>query len=220
MSELTELGQILHEEHFRILVSICGLENRVNGPAAADPLDPDRGEDKQQLEDLMCALDDVLGHHAFEESVIFPLIRSGGEGELASILAREHGAIEPMAARLRAITADILENGIDEQDWAAFREAARELIGEVMRHLQKEELNIIQRMDVFLDQETDHRLALEHAAEQPDKHARAGSAAVATASAGRGGAMARLAARRIGPVATAARIAARRRSTSARHPAR
>ena len=220
MSELTELGQILHEEHFRILVSICGLENRVNGPAAADPLDPGRGEDKQQLEDLMCALDDVLGHHAFEESVIFPLIRSGGEGELASILAREHGAIEPMAARLRAITADILETGIDERSWATFREAARELIGEVMRHLQKEELNIIQRMDVFLDRETDHRLAVEHAAGQPGKHAGAGSAPAAGRSAGRSGAMARLAARHIGPAAAAARIAARRRSTSARHPAR
>src|SRR5512144_1467661 len=202
MPELTELGQILHEEHFRILVSICGLENRVNGPAAADPLDPDRGEDKQQLEDLLCALDDVLGHHAFEESVIFPLIRSGGEGELAGILAREHGAIEPMAARLQAITADILANGIDERSWATFREAARELIGEVMRHLQKEELNIIQRMDVFLDRETDHRLAVEHVAGQPGKHAPLRSAAGTGVSTGRSGAVARL--------------AARRRSTSAR----
>src|SRR5512144_228910 len=217
MPELTELGQILHEEHFRILVSICGLENRVEGPAAADPLDPRRGDDRQQLEDLMCALDDVLGHHAFEESVIFPLIRSGGEGELAGILEREHGAIEPIAARLRAITADILANGIDERSWATFREAARELIGEVMRHLQKEELNIIQRMDVFLDRETDHRLAVEHVAGQPGKHARAGSAAADGGSAERSGAVARLAARHISPAAAAARIAARRRSTSARH---
>ena len=66
MSELTELGQILHEEHFRILVSICGLESRVDGPAAY-PLDPSRAEDRQQLRDLMVALDGVLGHHAFEE---------------------------------------------------------------------------------------------------------------------------------------------------------
>ena len=220
MSELTELGQILHEEHFRILVSICGLENRVDGPAAADPLDPSRAEDKQQLQDLVCALDDVLGHHAFEESVIFPLIRRGGEGELAGVLAREHGAIEPMAARLRAITADILENGTDEDDWATFREAARELIDEVMCHLEKEELNIVQRMDLFLDRETDHRLAIEHAAEQPAKHATAAAAAATSVSPERRGAMARLAARRIGPAAAAAQIAARRRSTSARHPAR
>jgi hemerythrin-like domain-containing protein len=220
MSELTELGQVLHEEHFRILVSICGLENRVIGPVAADPLDPSRAEDKQQLQDLMCALDDVLGHHAFEESVIFPLIRSGGEGELAGILAREHGAIEPMAARLRVITADILENGIDEENWGNFREAARELIDEVMRHLQKEELNIVQRMDVFLDHETDHRLAIEHATAHPGKHVSAGAAAATHGSPKRSGAIAQLAARRIGPAAEAAQIAARRRSTSTRHPAR
>jgi hemerythrin-like domain-containing protein len=219
MNELTELGQVLHEEHFRILVSICGLENRVNGPAA--PLDPRRAEDKQQLQDLMCALDDVLGHHAFEESVIFPLIRSGGEGELAGILVREHGAIEPMAAQLRAITAGILENGVDEESWEDFREAARELIDEVMRHLQKEELNIVQRMDLFLDHETDHRLAIEHAAERANgESANAGAAAATNGSPEQGGAAAQLGARRISPATAAARIAARRRSTSARHPAR
>ena len=219
MSELTELGQILHEEHFRILVSICGLESRVDGPAAR-PLDPSRTEDRQQLRDLLVALDGVLGHHAFEESVIFPLIRGGGKGELAATLAREHGAIEPMAARLRAITAGILEHGIDERDWAAFRDAARELIGELMRHLQKEELNIVQRMDSFLDGETDHRLAVEHAAEHRGKHATAGAAAATGESAERSGATARLAARRIGPAAVAARVAERRRSTAARHPPR
>jgi hemerythrin-like domain-containing protein len=90
MSELTELGQILHEEHFRILVSICGLESRVDSPAAR-PLDPSRTEGRQQLRDLLVALDGVLGHHAFEESVMFPLIRGGGKGELAATLAREHG---------------------------------------------------------------------------------------------------------------------------------
>jgi hemerythrin-like domain-containing protein len=215
MSELTELGQILHEEHFRILVSICGLESRVDGPAAR-PLDPSRTEDRQQLRDLLVALDGVLGHHAFEESVIFPLIRGGDKGELAATLAREHGAIEPMAARLRAITAGILEHGIDERDWAAFRDAARELIGELMRHLQKEKLNIVQRMDSVLDRETDHRLAVEHATEHPGKH---GAAATTGEAAERSVATARLAARRIGSAA-AARVAARRRSTAARHPPR
>jgi hemerythrin-like domain-containing protein len=222
MSELTELGQVLHEEHFRILVSICGLQNRVSDPGRADPLDPSRAEDKQQLQDLRCALDDVLGHHAFEESVIFPLIRNGGEGELAGMLAREHRAIEPMAARLRANTADILENGIDEENWQTFREAARELIDELMRHLQKEELNIVQRMDFFLDRETDHRLAIgRRAAERANgKPASAGAVAATGRPPHRSGAIAHLAARRVGAAAVAARIAARRRSTSVRHPAR
>ena len=47
MSALTELGQVLHEEHFRILVSICGLEPGSRPHAA--PSDPDQTEDRRQL---------------------------------------------------------------------------------------------------------------------------------------------------------------------------
>lgn len=213
MSGLTELGKVLHEEHFRILVSICGIENRITGPAANDPLDPGRAEDKQQLQDLVCALDDVLGHHAFEETVIFPIIRSNGGGDLTNTLAREHGVIEPMAARLRVIAAQILEG--EQGQWQEFREAAAELIAEVMRHLQKEELNIIQRMDRFLDDETDHRLAIQLVAER-------GHGKLGALDAPRRGAEVEgpLAIRRLSPVAAAARNAARRRSTSLRHPSR
>ena len=213
MSGLTELGQLLHEEHFRILVSICGLENRINGLAATDPLDPGRADDKQQLEDLVSALDDVLGHHAFEETVIFPIIRSKGGGELTSTLAREHGAIEPMAARLRAIAAQILEGA--EGKWEDFREAAAQLIAEVMRHLQKEEINIVQRMECFLDGETDHRLAIQLVAERGH-----GKLAAAMASERSGEVDPPVAVRRLSPVAVAARNAARRRSTSLRQPSR
>ena len=213
MSGLTELGQLLHEEHFRILVSICGLENRINGLAATDPLDPGRADDKQQLEDLVSALDDVLGHHAFEETVIFPIIRGKGGGELTSTLAREHGAIEPMAARLRAIAAQILEGA--EGKWEDFREAAAQLIAEVMRHLQKEEINIVQRMECFLDGETDHRLAIQLVAERGH-----GKLAAAMASERSGEMDPPVAVRRLSPVAVAARNAARRRSTSLRQPSR
>lgn len=213
MSGLTELGQLLHEEHFRILVSICGLENRINGLAATDPLDPGRADDKQQLEDLVSALDDVLGHHAFEETVIFPIIRGKGGGELTTTLAREHGAIEPMAARLRVIAAQILEGA--EGKWEDFREAAAQLIAEVMRHLQKEEINVVQRMECFLDGETDHRLAVQLVAERGH-----GKLAAAVASERSGEVDPPLAVRRLSPVAVAARNAARRRSTSSRQPSR
>ena len=37
MYTLTELGEVLHEEHFRILVPICGLENRITGRRASEP---------------------------------------------------------------------------------------------------------------------------------------------------------------------------------------
>jgi hemerythrin-like domain-containing protein len=217
MSALTELGQVLREEHFHILVSICGLENRVIGPHAAHPLDPDRMEDRQQLEDLIYALDDLLGHHAFEELVLFPLIRgSGGSRQMTRILAHEHCAIEPMAARLRRIAVGILDHGIDGQ-WTAFREAATQLAGELMHHLQKEELNIVQQMDRLLDSETDHRLAIRLTRERAGGK-RTCTANIATRPKERDAPTAQVAQRRLSPAAAAARNAARRRSTSIRQP--
>lgn len=171
MSDLTALGQILHEEHFRILVVICGLENRICSAFAEKPLDPKTSEDRRQLDELIVALEEVIGHHAFEETVIFPLIRNRGRGELASLLTMEHGAIEPMAQRLRTIAEEILRHGADLEQWTEFRRAATAMIAEVMRHLQKEELIIVQHLDDFLDPATDHDLAVAHVAER--LHARA-----------------------------------------------
>jgi hemerythrin-like domain-containing protein len=218
MSALTELGQVLHEEHFRILVSICGLENRVVGARAAHPLDPDQTEDRQQLEDLIYALDDLLGHHAFEELVLFPLIRGSGESQMTRILAHEHCAIEPMAARLRRIAVGILHHGIYGQ-WTAFREAATQLAGELMHHLQKEELNIVQQMDRLLDSETDHRLAIRLTRERGSGK-RTVTPITATPPKERDAPTAQVAARRLSPATAAARNAARRRSTSIRQPSR
>ncbi|NJO67519.1 MAG: hypothetical protein HC826_00620 [Rhodospirillales bacterium] len=166
MSDLTELGQILHEEHFRILVAICGLENRIGEKYANLPLDPDQPEDKKQLKELIAALGDVIGHHDFEETVIFPLIQSRDNGELARLLTQEHCAIEPMALRLQMIAEDILFLGTSPGRWVEFRQAASALIAEVMQHLQKEEHLIVQHLDDFLDAETDHELAVNHLAER------------------------------------------------------
>ena len=53
MSGLSELGQILHEEHFRILVAICELQNRISGEAADRPLDGGDTEDGRLLTSLL-----------------------------------------------------------------------------------------------------------------------------------------------------------------------
>lgn len=217
MAGLTELGKVLHEEHFRILVSICGLENRVIGSQATHPLDPDRTEDRQQLEELICQLDDLLGHHAFEELVLFPLIRGSGDSQMTRILAHEHCAIEPMAARLRRIAVRILDHG-SEGHWTAFRDAATQLACELMHHLQKEELNIVQQMDRLLDSETDHRLAIRLTRERGSGK-RTSATNTAARPKERDAPTAQVASRRLSP-ATAAARAARRRSTSMRQPSR
>jgi hemerythrin-like domain-containing protein len=166
MSELTELGGVLHEEHFRILMLICGLENRISGESAAHPLDPRIDEERGQLAELSASLDEIIGHNAFEEAVLFPLICEGGEGDLAALLTHEHVTIGPLAKRLRSITGEILQHGISADRWREFRDAAAELVSEMMLHLQKEELTVVQRLASFVDAEMDHQLALKHGAER------------------------------------------------------
>lgn len=160
MSDLTELGAVMHEEHFRTLVLICGLENRVTGDFADRPIDLDDPEDRSLLENLVVGLDEIISHNAFEETALFPLLEDVGADDLAVLLTQEHFAMGPLAKRLKALAADILENGTSADHWTAFADAAAEFATHLMDHLQKEEATIVQHLGKLLDPETDHALAL------------------------------------------------------------
>lgn len=219
MPELTKLGQVLHEEHFRILVGICGLENRVTGLGREIPLNPDLVEDRTLLEDLLHCLDDVIDHHVFEECVIFPLISNHDDNELAILLTREHGAIEPMARRLRTLAEAMLQGWTGPAQWEAFCIAANDLTAEVLRHLQKEEQCIVQRLALLLDPETDSRLAQCLGPQRLELFAAASGALTGPVTSTDRSAST-LPCRRAPMVAAAARAAARRRAMLTHHPAR
>jgi hemerythrin-like domain-containing protein len=166
MSDLSELGAVMHEEHFRTLVLICGLENRVTGDFADRPIDPDDAEDRSLLDNLVVGLEEIIGHNAFEEAVLFPLLKDVGADDLAVLLTQEHFAMGPLAKRLRASAADILEHGSSDDHWPAFRDLATNFANHLMLHLQKEETTIVQRLDSLLDPEIDHTLALRRTADR------------------------------------------------------
>ena len=162
MTGLTLLGQVLHEEHFRFLVSICDLQNRIGGEAGERSFDPDDAEDHGEMQGLIGSLDHFLTHHAFEENVVFPLIRAEGDPELADLLADEHVAIEPTTRHLRILTVEMLRHGPGGGCWSEFRKVAQQLFSQMLEHLQNEEMAILQRLDRLLDVETDRRLAHLH----------------------------------------------------------
>lgn len=162
MTRLTALGQILHEEHFRILIWICDLQNRVSGEAGCQRPDMDNEQDRDELYDLIGSLDQMMAHHAFEEDMVFPLLRADGDRDLTSLLINEHAAIEPTAHLLRRLTLEILRHGPGNGRWMAFRKVAQDLFSEMIGHMEKEELTILQKLDSLLDPEIDHRMALQH----------------------------------------------------------
>lgn len=167
MAYLTALGEILHEEHFRILSLICNLEHRVLDQQGQHPIDPSNPEERAQLHAMIVALDQIIGHNAFEEEVLFPMISAGGGGELTSLLTEEHTSIGPLAKQVRTIAACILERGNNPERWQAFRTVALELVAQMMMHLQMEEIAVVQQLRSYLDSDTDRQLALRHLAERP-----------------------------------------------------
>jgi hypothetical protein len=57
-------------------------------------------------------------------------------------------------------------NGATLGRWTRFRLATEELIADMMQHLQKEELRVVQRLASLLDARTDHELALSRTAQR------------------------------------------------------
>jgi hemerythrin-like domain-containing protein len=165
MERRSELGQLMHEEHFRTLVLICELENRVTPKAAKRPFDARNPEDRQLFEQLLAGLGEIGSHNAFEENVLFPLIRDKDEGQLTALLTSEHAQMAPMVQRLYAVTREILEQGTTAPRWEAFCSAARALVAEMMFHLEKEELTVVQQLGSYLEPGLDHALALRYETE-------------------------------------------------------
>jgi hemerythrin-like domain-containing protein len=151
MARSNKLGQLLHEEHFHIVMLFCDLENRVGGSGRLQPLDPADAEDRRQLTDLITALDGVVRHNAFEEKELFPLLCSSGAEDLAEMLADEHLVMVPLVQRLRRLAGDLLEGGVDAEKWQTFCQTASEFTAEILSHLQKEELGVVQVIDSLLD---------------------------------------------------------------------
>jgi hemerythrin-like domain-containing protein len=117
-------------------------------------------EDRSLLDNLVVGLEEIIGHNAFEESVLFPLLKNVGADDLAELLTQEHFAMGPLAKRLRTLAIEILEHGSSADRWTAFCDAAMDFSAHLMVHLQKEEATIVQQLGTLLDPDADHALAL------------------------------------------------------------
>lgn len=170
MPFLSELGEVIHEEHFRMLVLICEVENRAKCSGTGQPIDPNDPDDRALLEKIISGLDEVIGHNAFEEAILFPALAPHACGELTANLAEEHMVIGPLATRLRSIAADTLAWGTSFARWTAFREAAIELSANLILHLETEEVAIVQKLRFLIAPEVDHKLALRYLRERCRAH--------------------------------------------------
>jgi len=164
MMGLTQLGQMLHEEHQRTLSLLNNLESRILGPAANVPMSPDSDDDRRQLKTVIDVVDqDVDRHFGFEEEVLFPLLAEHGATDMTEMLMQEHELIRPLAARIKELALQALDGGLDDAAWGDFKTLGMELIEREMFHIQKEEMGLVQGLSYFLDPDTDRELSLRYA---------------------------------------------------------
>lgn len=111
MAAASAVAKILHEEHFWTVVLINGIETRLSESERGNPFDPDQPGDRAMLDQLIELFDAMIRHHAFEERILFPVLRKGANANLVQLFEDEHKTMGPFAERLRAITKEILSKG-------------------------------------------------------------------------------------------------------------
>lgn len=166
MATASKVANILHEEHFWAIVLINALETQVSAHESEPPIDPKNPTDRRNLEELLELLESMIRHHAFEEGVLFPMIRKNGHGSVVDLFTDEHSAMGPCARRLQRITVEILDAGMTDERLETFAKTLREFSEYVMLHIQKEELVLVQKLHTLIDPETDKTLAATYREQQ------------------------------------------------------
>lgn len=162
MGRLSELGGLLHEEHFRIVVWLGDLKNHPFVTPRPQGGGQSFQEERQGLRHLLEGLDAFSQHDAFEEETLFPLIAEQCLPRTVNYLHREHAKINTTVAKLRSLVVSRLQKRGDATVCAQIMQAANDFYRELFDHLAREEDLIIQRLRSLLDPETDSRLVCEH----------------------------------------------------------
>ena len=148
-----QVSACIHREHLETL----GLLERVEAALAKAKAAPMPGDAAwaRLLRELDTNLANEIGRHfGFEEEDLFPLLASGGDRDIASLLAEEHAAILALAKRMiPALRAFLAGNAT--QGWPALREMALELVERQVAHIQKEEMSLLPVLEDMLEPEQD-----------------------------------------------------------------
>jgi len=154
----SRICEVLHEEHDGTVLFAQRLQAMLGRYPHAHP-DCDDAAAAGLLRDLPRALGaELCGHFDFEEQRLFPLLAADGSAAIGEHLAAEHASMRPLLERLRAIGAAALAEGFGDASWADFRAAAGDLCGQLLGHVQKEEMALLPLLEESLDPESDARL--------------------------------------------------------------
>ena len=108
---------------------------------------------------------DVERHFRFEEESLFPRMADNGDGEMASLLVEEHGAIREVTAEVLPLAVAAGAGTIDEAGWDMLKRGSLELVERQVAHIQKETMALLPLVEDLIDDETDRELAFAYSAD-------------------------------------------------------
>ncbi len=148
------VDRMLHDEHVATLEIVNKLEVRLGDGKWNRRLEPSLPADKALLDELIAMMDsEVRLHLPFEEKELFPKLDEFGFEDITNMLFEEHEAIRSLVSSLRPLVGNALANGFQEDKWRIFHELLAELASLVIFHIQKEEMGVISRLQMFLGPE-------------------------------------------------------------------
>lgn len=152
----------LHEEHTVTLTAWSRLEQLLTARGRQWP--PAEGDEiASRLRECAAMLtQEVSLHFAFEEAQLFPRLEASGEGDIAQLLAEEHGVIREAAEQFGALQARGARGELDDAGWRTLKIVALELVERLVSHVQKEEMSLLPALEDLIDEETDRELITEY----------------------------------------------------------
>ena len=156
MSFTRQVSRQLDDEHRN---SIALLDRVSNALASGDAAGLDG-----LASSLVRQLEHEIGHHfGFEEGELFPRMMEAGDGELASLLAEEHGTIRMVAYELLPLAEQLAAGTLSAGQRPTLVRLTKELVERQVAHIQKETMALLPLLEDMLDDETDRELAFTYA---------------------------------------------------------
>lgn len=152
-------GQLLHEDHHRVIDLLNALDRFLALAGEAEPPACDGPDARKLLTALSAELGRELERHFALEEALFPRIAAAGAYELTADLDADHQTLLPLARRLARLCDLALREGFDEETWPVFRYFGRELVDGLVLHIQKEEGSLLAAVDEVLTPEQDAQFA-------------------------------------------------------------
>ena len=152
----------LHEEHAATLTLWSRLEQLLTGRGAQWPPAADDAASACLRECAGALAHDVTQHFAFEEAQLFPRLEDGGEGDIAQLLAEEHGVIREAAEQFIALQRLAAGSALDDAGWKRLRTLSLELVERLVSHVQKEEMSLLPALEDLIDEDDDRALITEY----------------------------------------------------------